>query len=78
MNKKPDEILNSIKKEVVERNIIKINDIELRAVKLQQKMDSLRRQWDEAYNTVRNTDEWKERCNHFGVVHNYYFEDMLA
>lgn len=78
MNKKPDEILNSIKKEVVERNIIKINDIERRAVKLQQKMDSLRRQWDKAYNIVRNTDEWKERCNHFEVVHNYYFEDVLA
>jgi len=78
MNKKPDEILNSIKKEVVERNITKINDIERRAVKLQQKMDSLRRQWDKAYNIVRNTDEWKERCNHFEVVHNYYFEDVLA
>lgn len=73
-----NESLDKIPTGIVKQNIRKINDIELRAKKLQQKLDALRNQWDDSYDIVHNTDEWKERCNHFGVVHNYYFEDMLA
>ncbi len=73
-----NESLDKIPTGIVKQNIRKINDIELRAKKLQQKLDALRNQWDDSYDIVQNTDEWKQRCNHYGVSHRYNFYDILA
>jgi predicted transcriptional regulator len=69
---------SEINHEKINKTILKIRNIEAKARKMQQKINTLHREWNKLYPQVNTTEEWSNSCHESNVCTNYYFYDVLA